>query len=235
MWDNPSLLRNTGTALFAVSLVLLLYGAVHYLVHLPTLMPLHTVRLSIVPRQVDALEVLQVVRENVQGNFFTVDIEQIRKEIEKLSWVRKVQVRREFPDRLLVEIEEHQAMARWNNDGLVNRQGEVFDAASDEVLPGFIGQPGDAQQVTKQFSQCAEQLARVHLQITQIAESPRHAWQLKLDNGMVLELGIEQMQERLARFVAVYPYSLAHMQESVKTVDLRYRNGFAVAGSNKQS
>ena len=45
-------------------------------------------------------------------------------------------------------------------------------------------------------------------QIAQISLSPRFAWQVKLDNGMVLELGREEMQQRLARFVAVYPYSL---------------------------
>ena len=234
MWDNPALLRNTSTALLAVSLALVLYGTVHYLVHLPALLPLHSVRLSVPPRQVDALDVLQVVRDEVQGNLFTVDIERLRTELEKLPWVRHVQIRREFPDRLAVELEEHQVMARWNNDELVNRQGEVFDASVDStrILPGFIGQPGESESVTRQYTEFNGELARVHLQVAQIAESARHAWQLRLNNGMVLELGSEQMQERLARFVAVYPYSLANMQ--VKTVDLRYRNGFAVGGSGKQ-
>jgi cell division protein FtsQ len=63
--------------------------------------------------------------------------------------------------------------------------------------------------------------------IVQISLSPRWAWQLRLDNGMVLELGREQMEQRLARFVQVYPYSLAAMQQPVRYVDLRYRNGFA--------
>jgi cell division protein FtsQ len=61
----------------------------------------------------------------------------------------------------------------------------------------------------------------------QISLSPRHAWQLRLNNGMVLELGHEQSQQRLGRFVAVYPYSLASMQHTVNYVDLRYQNGFA--------
>ena len=52
---------------------------------------------------------------------------------------------------------------------------------------------------------------------------------------MVLELGREDMQQRLARFVEVYPYSLAALQDKVKYVDLRYRNGFAVSGLIKQS
>lgn len=235
MWDNPALLRNAGTAMFAVSVLLVLYGGLHYLVHLPTLLPLHSVRLNATPDRVDAQDVLQVARDSVQGNFFTVDIGQLRNKIETLPWVRRVQIRREFPDRLSVEIEEHQALAHWNDEDLVNQQGEVFSALSDEKLPNFVGQAGDAQQVAEQYAKCSAQLAAVHLQVEQISESPRRAWQLRLSNGMILELGSEQMQERLARFVAVYPYSLAGMREAVKTVDLRYRNGFAVGSASKQS
>jgi len=237
MWDNPTLLRNTSTVLFAASLLLTLYGAAYYLAHMPNFLPLHTVRLSAATNQVDATDVLQVVRDDVQGNFLTVDIEKLKTEIEKLPWVRHVQIRREFPDRLMVELEEHQALARWNDDELVNQHGEVFNAEIErsELLPGFIGQPNESQQVTQQYLQFNEQLARIHLQVKQVVESPRHAWQLRLSNGMELELGSEQMQQRLAKFVAVYPYSLGNMQEKAKTVDLRYRNGFAVGGLSKQS
>ena len=41
---------------------------------------------------------------------------------------------------------------------------------------------------------------------------------------------VHEMQQRLVRFVTVYPYSLAAMRGNIKYVDLRYRNGFAVGG-----
>jgi cell division protein FtsQ len=227
MWDDPALLRNSGSAMFVLSLVLMVYGAVHYLVHMPQLLPLHQVKLNAATERVDGMDVLQVVREKVQGNFFTVDIEQFRTALEQLPWVRGVQIRREFPGSLSVTIEEHQALA--------NKQGEVFNADSDATMPRFVGQAGDAALVTQQYAQFAQQLARIDLGIQQLDESPRHAWQLHLNNGMVLELGSEQMQQRLDRFVSVYPYSLAKMQGEVKAVDMRYRNGFAVGGLSKQS
>ena len=73
-------------------------------------------------------------------------------------------------------------------------------------------------------------------QVVQISLSPRRAWQMRLDSGMVLELGREQAQERLARFVSVYPYSLASVQHTVDYVDLRYSNGFAayLPGASKR-
>jgi cell division protein FtsQ len=234
MWDNATLLRRIANGLLVLCVCGVLYGATHYVTHLPGLFPLHSVRLNAVPQRVDAARVLQAVHNEVKGNFFTVDVERLRISLEKLPWVRSVSIRREFPNRLAVQLEEHQALARWNKRALVNQQGEVFFADSEQLLPSFIGPEGAAAEVTQLYTQFNRQLSPLNLQAAQIALSPRHAWQLHLSNGMVLELGREDMQQRLARFVAVYPYSLAAIQSQVKYVDLRYRNGFAVSGLTKQ-
>jgi cell division protein FtsQ len=238
MWDNASLLRGIANALIALSVLAVLYGVINYAVHLPGLFPLHNVRLSATPQRVDATGVLQVVRHEVQGNFFTVDIERLRQALEKLPWVRSVSIRREFPYRLVVQLEEHQALARWNNHALVNQQGVVFvaksESGSEQALPNFIGPDGTAAEMTQHYTEFNQQLAALNLQAVQIALSPRRAWQLRLSNGMVLELGREDLQQRLARFVAAYSSSLAAVPSKVKYVDLRYRNGFAVSGLSKQ-
>ncbi|OGS99203.1 MAG: cell division protein FtsQ [Gallionellales bacterium RIFCSPLOWO2_12_FULL_59_22] len=231
MWDNAALLRSIANALLAFSVLAALYGAVYYTVHLPGLFPLRSMHLGAAPQRVDAQAVLAVARGEVRGNFFTVDIERLRKSLEKLPWVRKVAIRREFPGRLIVRLEEHQALGRWNGTALVNTYGEVFGAESEQALPDFIGSDGSSAKVAQHYAQFGAQLAALNLRIAQLALTPRHAWQLRLDNGLVLELGREQMQQRLARFVTVYPYSLAAMQGAIKYVDLRYRNGFAVGGA----
>ena len=216
MWDNAALLRNIANWLFGFSVCALLYGAIYYATHLPGLLPLHSVRLMVKPQRVDAGEVLQVVRNEVKGNFFTVNIGQLRQSLEEVPWVRGVDIRRDFPSSLEVQLEEHQALARWNNSALVNRQGEVFAAQSKQALPGFVGPDGSAAEVTQYYAQFEQQLAGLDLQVEQIVLTPRHAWQLHLSNGMVLELGREDVQQRLARFVKVYPYSLAAIQQRVK-------------------
>jgi len=241
MWDNALLLRNIANTLLFLAVSAAVSGAAYYMVHLPGMFPLHSVRLSVAPQQVVAEDVLAVVRGELRGNFFTVDIDHLRQALEKLPWVRSVNIRREFPDRLMVQLEEHQALAHWNNsarfDGLrtelVNRQGEVFNGESKQAMPNFIGKAGDANEIAQHYAQFSKQLAVLNLQLNQIALSPRHAWQLRLSNGMLLELGREEMQSRLARFVAVYPYSLAEHSGSVRYVDMRYRNGFAVGGMTK--
>lgn len=226
MWDNVPLLRNIANALFGLSLVLVLYGVVRYVLRLPVF-PLRTVELTQMPQRVPVELLEKVVHEQVSGNFFTVDLEQTRQAFEKLPWVRKVSVRRRFPWSLQVEVEEQVALAHWNGRELVNTHGEVFAGVSEQALPDFIGQPDTSAQVTQMYGELSAALQPMKQQIVQISLSPRFAWQVRLDSGLVLELGREEMQQRLARFVKVYPYSLSALARPVKHVDLRYRNGFA--------
>lgn len=226
MWDNAPLLRNIANALFGISLVLVLYGTLRYVLSLPVF-PLRAVELTAEPQRVPTELLEKVVREQLSGNFFTVDLEQTRQAFESLPWVRKVSVRRKFPWSLEIEIEEQVALARWSGTELVNTHGEVFAGMTEQVLPIFIGQPDTSLQVTQMYGELNAALQPLRQQITQISLSPRYAWQVKLDKGMVLELGREEMQARLSRFVKVYPYSLAALTRPANHVDLRYRNGFA--------
>ncbi len=226
MWDNAPLLRNIANALFGLSLVLVLYGAVRYVLQLPAF-ALRAVELTAEPQRVSVEAIEKVVREQVSGNFFTVDLDKTRQAFEQLPWVRKVSVRRKFPWTLEVEVEEQSPLATWNGKELVNTYGEVFAGKVEQELPAFIGQPGSSAQVAQLYGELNGMLQPLQQQIEQISLSPRYAWQVRLDNGMVLELGREEMQQRLARFVKVYPYSLATLSRQSNHVDLRYRNGFA--------
>jgi len=226
MWDNTPLLRGIANLLFGISFVLVLYGTVRYVLRLPVF-PLRAVELTAVPLRVSTEQIEKIVHEQVNGNFFTVDLESTRQAFEKLPWVRRVSVRRKFPWSLEVEVEEQVALARWNGSSLVNTHGEVFAGKTEQALPSFIGQPDSSAQVTQMYGELSAALQPLQQQIVQISLSPRYAWQVKLDKGMVLELGREEMQERLARFVKVYPYSLAALARPANHVDLRYQNGFA--------
>lgn len=226
MWDNAPLLRTISNLLFGLCLALVLYGAARYVLHL-AVFPLNSVQLREAPKNVPIKMIEQVVHDQIRGNFFTVDLNRTRGAFEHLPWVRKVSVRRKFPWSLEIELEEHVALARWNGSGLVNTHGEVFTEKTDQVLPVFFGQPNTSAQVATMYDEFTKELQPLKQDVMQISLSPRFAWQLRLNNGMVIELGREQMQQRLERFVEVYPYSLSTLPNAVMRVDLRYRNGFA--------
>lgn len=228
MWDKTRLLRIIATLLFGISLVLVTISVMRYAMQLP-IFKLRTVQLTYAPQQVDLNQLNLLVKRTVGGSFFTIDLEQTRKVFEQLAWVRKVSLRRHFPWGLEVTLEEHVPMARWNEIALVNTYGEVFAGQSKLDLPEFNGEPDTSGQIAEKYVEFSQVLSGVNRSIKTMNLSPRFAWQLILDNGMQLELGREHVKQRLARFVAVYPYSLATMTNKYNHVDLRYPNGFAVS------
>ena len=163
----------------------------------------------------------------VKGNFFTLDIHNVQNEFESLPWVRSASVRRVWPDQLEVRLEEHVPLARWGTEALVNEQGELFRAAYSGELPRFIGPEGSEKEMTAAYLQFQRQLREDDRQAVELVMSPRRAWSIKLESGMVLELGRTDMRERLARFVSVDKL-MSELKERRGHVDLRYPNGFAL-------
>jgi cell division protein FtsQ len=227
MWDDTLTLRMTANLLFAIAATLMLYGAVHYLIHLP-IFPLRDIQLTGDVAHVTHEQVEAVVTRELRGNFFTMDLAQARAAFEKLPWVRKVNVRRQWPDRLVFTVEEHRPLARWGSTALVSSQGEVFEAAINTTLPVLRGPEGTAPEVLSHFQAFEHALEPVGRHIVQITLSARRAWVLKLDDGMVLELGRDNLESRLAGFVAAYERTVARLPQLSTYIDLRYTNGFAV-------
>lgn len=229
MWDDALPWRKIVNALMSTLMLLGLYAG-YVVLQRPDFFPIKQVSLGAKLQKVPPTEVLRVVRQELRGNFFTADITHLRLALEKLPWVRHINIHRDFPNRIVIELEEYHALAHWNHHEFINQQGEVFIAPDLKLqdLPDFIAPEGTEKQVVLGYLRFSQQLEALPLSIKQLTLSPRHAWQLRLNNDMVLELGRSDMTQRLAMFVTVYPYRLSAQGNTVKQVDLRYRNGFAV-------
>ena len=232
--------------LFFAAALALGYAATLAAARLP-LFPLREVAVVVPLREVTPTQIEYAARTALAGNFFTVNLDAVRAAFEKLPWVRKAEVRRRWPDGLELAIEEHLAAARWKNaDGtearLVNSEGEVFAAASNAALPLFIGPEGSAPAILERYRELGPLLEPLGRRLQSLALSPRQAWQLRLDDGVLLDLGRDQaksrINDRLQRFAAAYRQAAERLRARADIIDLRYPNGFAMrvarAGEGKQ-
>lgn len=176
------------------------------------------------------------VAREVGGNFFAVDLEDVRSVFETVPWVRHASVRRVWPDGLDVEIEEHRALAIWDDGRLVNSFGELFaanlaEAEEDAVLPRFSGPEGSALQVTRRYGELRDAVGPLGLEPESIGLTQRYAWTMRLDDGTTLLLGRDQgmpIERRVARWVDAYPHVVSTLNRRAEVIDLRYPNGFAI-------
>jgi cell division protein FtsQ len=231
VWHNPRLLNALASLLTGVAALILLFAGVQLLLR-SALFPLREITVHGAIEHTARAQLERATEGRISGNFFAVELGAVRAAFEALPWVRQVQVRRVWPDRLEVTIEEHVALARWSDDALVNIHGERFVASIDAALPQFAGPAGTEGEVTRRYRRYAELLAPLGSPLDQVILTPRFAWQLRLASGLTIVLGREMaaysVDARLTRFVAVYARTLGSIAQRHDYVDLRYPNGFAL-------
>ena len=226
MWNKPYLMLWLANLLYALAAFLALYTAFNAVIRLPWF----ELREVVVRGELEHVTRGQLQRavKQLRGNFFTLDMNQARSGFEKLPWVRTVNLRRQWPDRLEVVLEEQVVLARWESGGLVNTHGEVFPGETDRSLPLFSGPAGGAPEIARQYLVFSRELAPINLKLLQVQMSQRRAWQVWLDNGLLLVLGREHSEVRLKKFVAAYNNTIGRLLWQPAYADLRYDNGFAL-------
>ena len=237
MWNKPQLLSAISDLLYVAAAAALLVAAVLW----STRLPLFPLREVVVMQELCELRRSDLERSlagRLRGNFFSINLDALRASLEQLPWVRRVEVRRQWPSRIEVTIEEHVPVAFWGQatGQLVNSYGEVFSAAINvapaEAMPVLQGPTGMAPEMLAHYQQAQDILKPLGRVPRAIHVSPRLAVQLRLDDGMTVELGRQQskapLRERLERFVEYYPSVLTAGRQRPAVVDMRYPNGFAL-------
>ena len=231
MWDSPRQLTAFALALALLALALLGWGAAAWSVRQPVF-ALRQVVIAGPLSQVNPANLEAVVREELRGNFFTMQLADARKSLQRVPWVRSVALRRQWPNRLEITVTEHTPLARWNDNALVDKEGDVFIADYDGDLPQFTGPEGTAGEMSARFAEFGGALERAGLVIGEIRLSPRGGWELTTATvpALTIALGRNEPEKRLGRFVDYYARTigaLARAGTRVEYADLRYRNGFA--------
>jgi cell division protein FtsQ len=242
MWQDIKMLNATANALFALVALALISAGLWWIAQRPYF-TLKTIRIEGAEhaqlRHINPLVVRGAVLARVKGNFFTANLDNVRQVFEAVPWVRKATVRREWPNQLIVTLEEHMPLGTWGDDGrLLSVKGDVFtanlaEAEEDTRLLAFDGPAGSEKEVVARLNDLNAWFAPLKLQAEKLELSGRYAWTVTLDNGVTVELGREKtsstLKERVDRLVSIYPQLVDHLQNRIESIDMRYPNGLALA------
>jgi cell division protein FtsQ len=180
------------------------------------------------------------------GNFFSIDLDAARAAFESVPWVRRAVVRRAWPNRLAVTLEEHQAAALWQGlddngrggERLVNSHGELFEAnlgdVEDEGLATLAGPDSQAAPMLAMLRRLGSALAPLSDPVATLRLSARGSWRVELDGGARIELGRgseDEVASRAERFVRTLDRVTARFPgapRALVTADLRHPDGYAL-------
>ncbi len=176
--------------------------------------------------------VQQRIAPFVTASFFSVDLLGMRHELEQMPWIASAEVRRVWPDQVLVRLEEQLPIARWGDESLLNNQGQAFaprESAHYENLPQLYGPRRAQQRVMQQYQMLSQMLRPMGFSVARLELRARGSWFLSTGEGIELLLGRDHLVEKMRRFSAIYDKALKAQQANIARIDLRYANGLAVA------
>lgn len=197
----------------------------------PGYFPLTQIKVNGEFHHLNPMFIQRLVTPYLQQGFFGVSTTSLQDELQQLPWINKVAVTRHWPAELEVTIFEQQPRAHWNGNALVTGQGEVFtpaDANAQQNLPYFTGPLGKQVLMLKTYEDLQQLLQPLSLTIKQLYLTDRHAWQLQLGNGIIVNLGNQDVVARLKRFAQTYQQIFAENANKINYIDMRYSNGMAV-------
>lgn len=182
-------------------------------------------------RYVDKQKLFDTVKPYLSGSSFYVDLDAAQETARRFTWVSDVKIERTSYNTITLTVKEHEPVARWvrqgHTAGLVDADGQIFQADFDAPLPEFDGAAEDQPQMVTQYRSFSNELKPLRLQILRLQYTPRSSWSMMLNNGIELRLGKQEVNTRMNRFVNAWQHSLREKALQLDYVDMRYPDGFA--------
>ncbi|MDW8341184.1 MAG: FtsQ-type POTRA domain-containing protein [Geminicoccaceae bacterium] len=169
---------------------------------------------------------VKLLESRVGVPILSVELNELRKQLEALPWVRTAAVRRQLPDTLHAVLEEHRPLALWRErDGarvkLVDEEGEIVPVSD---LRAFTGLPllagKGAPRAAKELFALLAQTPEIARRVTAASYVGERRWNLYLDGRIEVRLPEADPAAALARLAAE---ERAHglLARAIDVVDLR--------------
>lgn len=169
-----------------------------------------------------------------QKNFFSLDINQVREELQALPLLSRVIVQKRWPGKVIVQLTEDLPVAVWNEQQLLSAGGVISEIPMGLDTSALIHMRGPELKVTEAahyFRRIQQLLNPLHVSVVTIQLSSVQSVHVELSNGWQVAFGRQYFEERalrLKKLIEVFP------AEKISSIDLRYGKGVAIRWRSEQ-
>ena len=176
-------------------------------------------------------DISNAVKYLYSKSFFDIDLNYLKNKLEKIEWVRNINVRRSYPNEIIIDIEEHTPILIWNNKMYINMYGEKFNVSKiDKNIPLLISDESRINEVFTYFKLFNEKLSsrKLDFKITKIMENEIRSLTISLSSGINIQLGSKDVNNKILLFFEIYKSLNTRDLNKIRYIDMRYSNGFSV-------
>jgi cell division protein FtsQ len=158
-------------------------------------------------RRLNEQEILAAAGVTERTTLLFLDVEVARRRLESVPWIAHATVRKFYPGRLEIALEEREAFALWQNNGkiaLIAADGTVLGPYGERkvaALPLVVG-PGAAAKAAEILS-LIDRYPAIKEQVRAAIRVADRRWNLRLKNGLDVRLPDADMGRALDLLVAL--------------------------------
>ena len=177
-------------------------------------------------------DIREVAKKYVRSkSFFNVDINYLQSKIENIDWISSANIRRSYPNEIIIFVTEHVPIAIWNNKDYLNQYGEIFTAnKKNNKFPILISKNNKNKIIFEYLSLFSNDLIRhnINEKVVKIIEDDIRSISVILSSGITIKLGSKNVKEKIDIFFKVYQTLNSSDLSKIRYIDMRYSNGFSV-------
>lgn len=190
-----------------------------------------------------AAEIWPYLQELFGEDLLAVDLPELAERLERHPWIEQVQLRRVWPDSLVVDVTEPEPFAQWlglrGEEGFVTASGVALEAQGTPDLGMVYQGAADKVDAFLAWQQDFKNVAATQgWQLQKLQRSDYGQWRAYVANKesvqLELRFGEAWDETRWQRFLSAWNGGLKERKDEIAYVDLRYRGGMAVAWTQQQ-
>lgn len=189
-------------------------------------------------QQLQRSQVDKVVQPYLGQSFWKLDLDKLHAQIVRLDWVYHATVSRHWPSQLEIVIEEQKPVVRWGQDGLLNKNGDIFypnNISAYQNLVELKGEDAQSKTLLEHLVVFQKIFSKLGWTISKLVISPDSIWKIEFLKHPEVVLDHKDWQHKLDRFVRAYPQIKTSLRKNARLYDLRYSNGFAIKQNTTDS
>ena len=174
----------------------------------------------------------QIKKKIKLQNFFNINPINIQKELLNHPWIKKIEVYKKFPDKLIIKITERVAIAIFNDISLVDGSGNIFKRLEKKknLLKFYADDQKEVKYIYNFYKKFIkfQNLNNIQIDISYIKINSIKEFVVRTKANNLIYFGSKNIDERLGRFIQLYGSIELENLNNVEYFDMRYTNGVSV-------
>ncbi|MEQ3697604.1 MAG: cell division protein FtsQ/DivIB [Pseudomonadales bacterium] len=192
-------------------------------------------------KYVNPIEIQELVNPILEENsFWGVSLDNFAQSIMSLSWIESANVQRRANRTVYLHLTEQRPIARWNDDALLNRHGELFSHEGRQLetfssLPRLSGPTILLDQLLSEYRVFNDTLRDEGVTVKVLSAAEDGQRTIQLNNDVQVLFGTYNIDDKILRFAALWNTLSNEQKSNVHRIDMRYDNAAAIAWHNSDT